>query len=71
MKSPDKPWSDRLDYIIGIIDKVQREDGYIFTYDAINKRIKGYSEALLNDLNFEVYNIGHLMSAGAVHYSVT
>ena len=69
--SADRFWLDQLDYMIGVIAKVQREDGYIFTLDAINKRNKGFSEALVNDLNFEVYNMGHLMSAGTVHFTVT
>lgn len=70
-KTEDKSWSDLLDSIICVIKKVQRPDGYIFTYDAINKRNRGESEALQNDLNFEVYNMGHLMSAGSVHYKVS
>ncbi|MDC7240054.1 MAG: glycoside hydrolase family 127 protein, partial [Spirochaetales bacterium] len=67
----DSYWNILLDSIIELIGRVQRKDGYIFTYDAIMKRNKGRSEALDNDLNFEVYNMGHLMSAGCVHYAQT
>ncbi len=67
----DKKWNDHLDYVISIIARVQREDGYIFCYDAIQKRNNGHYEPLGNDLNFEVYNLGHLMAAGVVHHKMT
>ncbi len=69
--SDNKEWKDRLDHIVSVIARVQRDDGYIFTYDAIKKRNNGHYEALANDLNFEVYNLGHLMAAGVVHHTIT
>lgn len=69
--SDDKAWHDELDRIIATIAQVQREDGYIFTYDAIQKRNNNTYQALGNDLNFEVYNMGHLMSAGVMHHRMT
>lgn len=69
--SDDAGWHQELDKIIETIAKVQRDDGYIFTYDAIQRRNNGAYEELGDDLNFEVYNMGHLMSAGATHYQTT
>lgn len=70
-KSDNREWLDRIDEIIATIARVQRPDGYIFTYDAIQKRNKKQYEALGNDLNFEVYNLGHLMTAGVMHHTMT
>ena len=67
----DSSWAKLIDSIISIIGKVQREDGYIFTCDAIRKQKTGKSQDLQNDLNFEVYNMGHLMSAGCIHFKYT
>ena len=69
--SDNKEWLDRIDMIIDTIAQVQREDGYIFTYDAIQRRNNGEYSDLENDNNFEVYNMGHLMSAGVVHHKLT
>lgn len=69
--SNDKEWLDRIDSIIDVIARVQREDGYLFTYSAIQARNSDSYEALGNDLNFEMYNLGHLMSVAVVHYNIT
>ncbi len=69
--SNDREWLDRIESIIGIIARIQRDDGYIFTYSAIQNRNNDNYEALGNVLNFEMYNLGHLMTAAAVHYDVT
>lgn len=69
--SDDEKWNAELDRVIETITKVQRDDGYIFTLDAIERRNNGSYDELGDDLNFEVYNMGHLMSAGVMHYNVT
>ena len=64
---------DRLmDEIIQVIRKVQREDGYIHTPVIIKQRQAG-SEAkeFKAPLDFETYNMGHLMTTACVHYRAT
>ncbi len=67
----NKEWNDRFDYLIDIIARCQREDGYIFTYHTIKAKKGEHYEPLSVDGNFEVYNLGHLMIAAIVHHSVT
>lgn len=69
--SDNKEWNDRLDEIVSVIARAQREDGYLFTYATIKERNGGHYEPLSVDGNFEVYNLGHLMIAGVVHHSIT
>ena len=69
--SQNQEWLDRIESIIDIIARIQRDDGYIFTYSAIQSRNDDNYEALGNDLNFEMYNLGHLMTVAVVHYEVT
>lgn len=67
------PKLDKLmDRIIATITKAQREDGYIHTPVIIEERKDTQKEAAFDDrLNFETYNLGHLMTAGCVHYRAT
>lgn len=67
----DQEWEHQFEEILDVLEAVQRPDGYIFTYDAIVRRKTGKSMNLRNDLNFEIYNMGHLMSAACVHYRMT
>ncbi|MDR3167633.1 MAG: glycoside hydrolase family 127 protein [Treponema sp.] len=60
-----------IDAAVGYIAGVQREDGYIFTLQAIRARNGEGGGALTNSLNFEVYNLGHLITAGCAHYRAT
>ena len=75
-----------MDEIISTIEKVQREDGYIHTPVIISEmnrgidshRVKtlevadeGIEKAFTNRLNFETYNLGHLMMAGVIHHRAT
>jgi len=64
---------DRLmDQIIEVIGKSQREDGYIHTPVIIEQRQKkSQSEEFHNRLDFETYNMGHLMTCACIHYRVT
>ncbi|MDR8391931.1 glycoside hydrolase family 127 protein [Aliifodinibius sp. S!AR15-10] len=59
-----------MDHIIEVIAKAQRPDGYIFTALTI-ARENGDKDAQPLDRDFETYNIGHLMTAAAVHYRAT
>jgi DUF1680 family protein len=67
-----------MDHVIGHIAGAQREDGYIHTPVIIEERNKGIDThkedekgAFANRLNFETYNLGHLMTAAIVHHRAT
>lgn len=76
-----EPALDKLmDEIIGTITRVQRKDGYIHTPVVIAEKNKGIDshsgeavaeKAFENRLNFETYNLGHLMMAGIIHHRAT
>lgn len=58
--------------IIPVITKSQREDGYIHTPVMIEERKNGQKAKAFDDrLNFETYNMGHLMTMACLHYRVT
>jgi DUF1680 family protein len=62
----------RLDEVIGVIAKAQRADGYIQTSVLIRQRRGDADAKLLADrLQFEMYNMGHLLTAACLHYRVT
>lgn len=60
-----------MDNAILVIGKSQREDGYIYTKAIIEQRKTGSNNQFQDRLSFESYNIGHLMTAGCVHYRAT
>jgi DUF1680 family protein len=60
-----------IDAAVGYVAGAQREDGYIFTLQAIRDRKGSGGGALTNSLNFEVYNLGHLITAACAHYRGT
>ncbi len=62
-----------IDNSVELIRRAQRKDGYIFTKQIIEDRLNNVpiSGALSNSLNFEVYNMGHLMTTACVHYYAT
>ena len=69
---PDAQLEQRIDQAIAAIGKAQRDDGYVHTPVQIRKR-QGDSTAIpfSEPLQFELYNLGHLMSAGCVHCRAT
>lgn len=69
--SDNQEWRDRIDHIIDTIAAIQRDDGYLFTYSAIQHRNDADYEDLQESNNFEMYNLGHLISAAVVHHQVT
>jgi DUF1680 family protein len=60
-----------MDTIIMTITKAQRADGYIHTPALIESINSGKKIEFQERLNFETYNLGHLMTAGCVHYRAT
>lgn len=70
--SKDIETEKQIDVIIETIAKTQRPDGYIHTPVMIKqlKNITGKKE--FNErLDFETYNMGHLMTAACLHYRIT
>jgi DUF1680 family protein len=68
----DKQLDALMDSVIPIIARSQREDGYIHTPVMIARRNKAAGMKEFEDrLNFETYNMGHLMTAACVHYRAT
>ncbi|MDR0712242.1 MAG: glycoside hydrolase family 127 protein [Prevotellaceae bacterium] len=61
----------QMDEIIATIAKAQRPDGYIHTPVIIEQKNSGKDSKFSDRLNFETYNLGHLMMAGIVHYRAT
>ncbi|MDN3548414.1 aceric acid hydrolase [Mucilaginibacter aquaedulcis] len=68
----DPKFDALMDKTIAVIAKAQRADGYIHTPTIIEERKNSGKEKAFNDrLNFETYNLGHLMTAACIHYRAT
>ncbi|MDR2148130.1 MAG: glycoside hydrolase family 127 protein [Tannerella sp.] len=68
----DEKLNKLMDEVIPVIAQSQREDGYIHSPVRIEeKRNSGAVRAFEDRLNFETYNMGHLMTAACVHYRAT
>ncbi|MFC0877307.1 glycoside hydrolase family 127 protein [Saccharicrinis sp. FJH2] len=69
---PTEKVDHELDSIITIIGETQRPDGYIHTPVVIEQlKEKGAKNEFAERLDFESYNMGHLMTAACLHYRVT
>lgn len=61
-----------MDKTIALFAKAQRGDGYIHTPVLIEEKKHPNAQKAFEDrLNFETYNLGHLMTAACVHYRAT
>jgi DUF1680 family protein len=61
-----------LDQSIDAIGRAQREDGYLHTPVLIRQRHGDQTAQPFQDRhNFEMYNMGHLITAACLHYRVT
>lgn len=60
-----------MDNAIDVIAKAQKPDGYIYTKNIIEQRKSGKEKMFDDQLSFEAYNFGHLMTAACVHYRAT
>ena len=67
-----------MDEAIAVIGKAQKDDGYIYTKNIIeqkktgkDKMPAGQAGRFDDQLSFEAYNFGHLMTAACVHYHAT
>ena len=63
---------NELEGVIKVIGEAQRPDGYIHTPTLIHLKNNPGAESEFEDrMNFETYNMGHLMTAACLHYRVT
>jgi DUF1680 family protein len=70
--SRDAAIDRQMDTIIAVIAAAQRSDGYLHTPVRIIERQHPDSSAAFADrLNFETYNLGHLMTAACIHHRAT
>ncbi len=70
--SKDEELDRRMDEVIRVIGQAQRADGYLHTPVLIKIRNGDRQAKPFQDpLNFEMYNFGHLLTAGCVHYRTT
>ncbi|MEE4260696.1 MAG: beta-L-arabinofuranosidase domain-containing protein, partial [Bacteroidales bacterium] len=68
----DEKLQVQIDEIISVLGKAQREDGYIHTPTSIKELKNPDVQHEFNErLDFETYNMGHLMTAACVHYRTT
>ncbi len=68
----DKKLDQQMDEAIAMLQKVQRQDGYLHTPVLIEERWGTLGpEEVKRQLGFEKYNMGHLMTAACVHYRAT
>ncbi|HEX6847210.1 MAG TPA: glycoside hydrolase family 127 protein [Chitinophagaceae bacterium] len=67
----DKKLEAWMDEAIDVIGKAQKSDGYIYTKNIIEQKKTGKEKMFDDQLSFEAYNFGHLMTAACVHYRAT
>ena len=68
----DKELQRKIDSIIEVIAKTQRADGYIHTPVMIAERKNPeLKKEFAERMDFETYNMGHLMTAACLHYRLT
>ncbi len=71
-KTKDAALKKEIDEIIEVIKQCQREDGYLHTPTSIKEQQNPDQKHEFNErLDFETYNMGHLMTAGCLHYRIT
>lgn len=61
----------KIDSIIYVIGLTQREDGYIHSPVVIKEKNDTTGKEFGERLDFETYNMGHLMTAACMHYRIT
>jgi DUF1680 family protein len=68
----DQALDRQMDEVIRVLGLAQRADGYLHTPVLIKQR-NGATDAkpLQDRLNFETYNLGHLLTAACVHHRAT
>lgn len=70
-QTKDRQLEQWLDSAIAVIGKAQKSDGYIYTKNIIEQKKSGKEKMFDDQLSFEAYNFGHLMTAACIHYRAT
>lgn len=70
-QAPDADLDAALDEFIALFAKVQAPDGYIHTDIQIRQRAGERVPRYDNPMDFEMYNMGHLITAALVHHAAT
>jgi DUF1680 family protein len=76
---PDPELAQRIEEIVAVLAQSQRPDGYLHTPALIAQRNQASDVAprpsplvpLRDPLQFEMYNLGHLLTAACIHHRVT
>lgn len=72
--APTPELDRRMDEMIAVIAKAQREDGYLHTPKIVPQR-RGQAGAVAKEFedreHFETYNMGHLITTACLHYRAT
>lgn len=70
--SENEALEQEIGRIITVIGKCQRPDGYIHTKALVQaKNNPGQKYDFIERMDFETYNMGHLMTAACLHYRIT
>ena len=69
--SPESELADYLPKAVAAIERAQQSDGYVHTKTIIAQRAGQDARPLDRRLDFECYNMGHLMNLACVHYRLT
>ncbi|MGE3820378.1 MAG: glycoside hydrolase family 127 protein, partial [Isosphaeraceae bacterium] len=70
--APDDALDRQIDDVVAVIARAQRADGYLHTPVLIKARQgDAGAEPFRDGLDFEAYNLGHLMTAACVHHRAT
>ncbi|MCD6356391.1 MAG: glycoside hydrolase family 127 protein [Anaerolineaceae bacterium] len=79
----DQKLKEMMDKSVYVIAKAQRKDGYIHTakqighgiylynHPTMEQRFEGIAQPFQERGHHELYNFGHLMTAGCIHYRAT
>jgi hypothetical protein len=71
VESRDPELDAEMDRIITLIARAQDSDGYIHTDVQIRQRAGEEVKRFGNPMDFEMYNMGHLMTVACVHHHAT
>ncbi|HEV2293078.1 MAG TPA: glycoside hydrolase family 127 protein [Tepidisphaeraceae bacterium] len=67
----DEKLAAEIDQLVALIAKTQEPDGYIHTDVQIARRAGQDVPRFGNPMDFEMYNMGHLLTAACVHHAAT
>jgi DUF1680 family protein len=70
-KTKDPKLGKQMDQFIDLIARAQDEDGYIHTDVQIAQREGKDTKRFGNPMDFEMYNMGHLMTTACMHHAAT